>query len=210
MKNNLLIIIFGLLFCFPNVNGQNENLEPVGSVFDEFSYQYYTMVRKVLMNGMSNYPEVRFLIIPSFSVEEVVAIERENDKYFIVHHKMEKSIWYTEENQEEIKVIKKKIEIFKSDAKFYKELFQKAINNRKYPENEIWGNDGTNYYFTANDGRLKTGTVWSPKSGSKMDRLKKIGYSLISLATTTKNGQVAKLKKELTEKIEKLSTELSN
>ena len=210
MKNRLLVIIFGLLFCIPTIKAQNDSLEPVESIFDQFDFrfEYYSLVRKVLMNGMSDYPEVRFLIIPSFSVEEVVAIEKQESKYFIVHHKMKESIWYTEKNKEKIKVKKKRVEISKSDAELYRELFSKAINNRRYPEKELWVTDGVNYYFTVNDKRLKTGTVWSPTSGSKMDRLNKIGYSLISLANKTENGQVAKLKTELTEQIEKLTTEL--
>lgn len=212
MKNRLLIIIFGILFCIPKTSAQSNNLEPVESIFDEFNYQfeYYSLVRKVLMNGMSNYPEVRFLIIPSFSVEEVVSIEKSNEGYFIVHHKMKESIWYTETNKEKIEVEKKRVGILKSDVELYRELFLAAINKRKYPKKEFWGTDGINYYFTVNDKRLKTGTVWSPKSGSKMDRLNEIGNSLISLANKTENGQVATLKTELTEQIKKLTTELNN
>ncbi|WGF93989.1 hypothetical protein [Aequorivita marisscotiae] len=210
MKNRLLIILFGLLFCIPNVNAQNDNLEPVESIFDDYDFQfeYYSLIRKVLMNGMSDYPEVRFLIIPSFSVEEVVAIEKENEKYFIVHHKMSKSIWYTDKNKEKIKVKKKKVEISESDMKLYKELFKKAITHRKYPDKEIMGLDGVNYYFSVADRPLKTGTVWSPKSGSKMDRLKEVGYSLISLANDTKEDEKVELKTELIERIKKLTTEI--
>lgn len=210
MKNKLLIILFGLLFCIPNLNAQNDNLEPVESIFDDYDFQfeYYSLVRKVLMNGMSDYPEVRFLIIPSFSVEEVVAIEKEKQKYFIVHHKMTKSIWYTEKNKENIKVNKKKVEISESDMKLYKELFKKAIAHRKYPDKELMGPDGVNYYFSVADRPLKTGTVWSPKSGSKMDRLKKIGYSLISLANDTNEGETVELKTELIERIKKLTTDI--
>ncbi|NDV17749.1 hypothetical protein GO009_17175 [Muricauda sp. TY007] len=109
MRNRLLIIIFGLIFCIPAINAQNDNLEPVESIFDEFDFrfEYYSIVRKVLMNGMSDYPEVRFLIIPSFSVEEVVAIEEKDSAYYIVHHKMKESIWYTEKDKEKIEVEKK-------------------------------------------------------------------------------------------------------
>ncbi|WP_276167142.1 hypothetical protein [Zobellia alginiliquefaciens] len=74
MKNRLLILIFGLLSSVPNIYSQNDNLEPVGSIFDEFSFrlEYYSQITKVLMNGMSDYPEVQFLILPSPSGEEAV------------------------------------------------------------------------------------------------------------------------------------------
>ena len=210
MKNRLLILLFGILFIIPNVNAQNDNLEPVESIFDEydFRFEYYSLVRKVLMKGMSDYPQVRFLIIPSFSVEEVVAIEKIDSNYFIVHHKMKESIWYTEKNKEKIGVDKKVVKISKSDMELYRELFAVAVNNQKYLDEEMWGVDGTNYYFSVADRALKTGTVYSPEKKSKMDRLIKIGYSLISLTESTENGKTVQLKTELINKIKKLTAEL--
>ena len=210
MKNRLIKIIFGLLFFAPTIKAQNNNLEPVESIFDEFDFrfEYYSLVRKVLMNGMSEFPEVRFLIIPSFTVEEVVAIEKKDSIYFIVHHKMKESIWHTDKDKEKIEVEKKSVEISKSDVELYRKLFSNAINKRKYPDEELWGADGVNYYFTVSDRRLKTGTVWSPKKGSKMSRLNEIGYSLISLVKNTKSGQIAELTPELIERIKKLTSEL--
>ena len=72
----------------------------------------------------------------------------------------------------------------------------------------MWGVDGTNYYFSVADRALKTGTVWSPEKKSKMDRLVRIGYSLISLTESTENGKTAQLKTELINKIKKLTDEL--
>lgn len=112
MTKHLLILILGILFSIPAVNAQNNNLEPVEGIFDEFDFrfEYYSLVRKVLMNGMSDYPQVRFLIIPSFSVEEVVSIEKRDNKYIILHHKMRESIWYAELDKEKIGVEKKMVE----------------------------------------------------------------------------------------------------
>jgi hypothetical protein len=210
MKNRILILIFGILFIIPTVNAQNENLEPVESIFDEydFRFEYYSLVRKILMNGMSDTPELRFLIIPSFSVEEVVAIEERKGKYYIVHHKMKKSIWYTEKNKEKIGVEKKEIEISKTDKDLYYELFKTAVNNRKYPEKERLGFDGTNYYFSVSDKGLKTGTTWSPSKKSKIRRLTEIGQSLIKIAQSTKENEVAKLEPELIERIKNLTIQL--
>ncbi|NDV17748.1 hypothetical protein GO009_17170 [Muricauda sp. TY007] len=103
---------------------------------------------------------------------------------------------------------KKSVEISKSDMELYRQLFSIAINNRKYPEKEMMGFDGINYYFTVADKGLKTGTVWTPKKDSKMDRLKSIGYSLISLANETEIGNLAEPKAELIERIKKLTEEL--
>lgn len=208
MKKLLLILLLGSLSYTQNMSAQNDHLEPVESIFDEFLPDYYMMVRKVLMKGMSQQPELRFLIIPSFAVEETVAIEKEKGQYFIVHHKMQKSIWYTKKDQDKIPVLTKKVVISRSDVMLYTALFKKAINNRKYPKKAPWGNDGINYYFTVKDIRLKTGTVWSPRDGSQMDRLKKIGYSLIHLANETQVGKIAKLNLKVTQEIKRLTAEM--
>jgi hypothetical protein len=209
MRTHLLLVLFAVLFIIPPANAQNDNLQPVESIFDEydFRFKYYALVRMILMNEMSEKPEIRFLIIPSFSVEEVVAIEQRNDKYYIVHHKMKKSIWHTEKNREEIGVEKKEVEISKSDMELYKELFKIAVRNRKYPDEEVFGFDGTNYYFSISDKQLKTGTTWSPSDQSKIGALTNIGKSLIELITSTKENSIVKLEPELIERIKKLTLE---
>ena len=213
MKNYIFLIIFGVLLGIPPIQAQNEHLEPVESIFDEydFRFEYYSLVREVLMNGMSDTPVVRFLIIPSFAVEEVVAIEKRNGRYYIVHHKMQNSIWYTEKNKKKIKVLKKAVEISKTDMQLYHELFKVAVDNREYPEKEILGLDGVNYYFSAkNDenNKLRTGTTWSPADKSKIGELTDIGKSLIKLAESTDEDKIAKLETNLTEQIKKLTIEL--
>lgn len=212
MKNFILLLILGILLGIPTLKAQNEHLEPVESIFDEydFMFEYYSLVREVLMNGMTDTPEVRFLIIPSFAVEEVVAIEDRNGKYFIVHHKMKNSIWYTEKNKRKIKVLKKAVEISKVDMQLYHKLFKVAVNNRKYQEKEILGVDGVNYYFSVkNDGsnKIRTGTTWSPSEKSKIGELTNIGKSLIKLAESTDQDKIVKLETKLTEQIKELTIE---
>ena len=55
---------------------------------------------------MSDRPELRFLIIPSFSVEEVVAIEKKDSSYFIVHHKMKKAFGIQKKTKSTLKLRK--------------------------------------------------------------------------------------------------------
>lgn len=204
------IITLCLIFSLNNdkLHAQNDHLEPVESIFDEYDYRfvYHSDIRKILMNGMSDIPEVRFLIIPSFATEEVVAIEKEDENYFIIHHRMTKSIWYTDENKEDIKVQKTKVQISKSDAQLYIDLFKVAMSKRKYPVEMNFGNDGNNYYFSVYDSPLKTGTVWSPRKGTKMKELVDIGNSLIKLALQTEKGKIAQLNDETKLKINQLKT----
>lgn len=210
MKNLLLIIFFGLLLNVQTIQSQNDHLEPAESIFDEGKVigDYYALVKKVLLNGMSDFPKIRFLIIPSFSTEEVLAIEEKNNEYFIVYHKAENSIWYTETDKEKINIIKKKVEISKTNAELILELFRVAVRKTKYPDESIFGADGVTYYFTAEDIGLKTGKTWSPKKGSKMNKLVKIGNSLIDLTKSSENGKAIKFQTELTDEIKTLMTEL--
>lgn len=207
MKNRLLII-FGFLFFISTTKVQSDNLEPIESVFDapNFQFEYYSLVRKVLMNGMSDRPIIRFLILPSSAVEEVVVIERKRNKYFIVHHKMTKNIWYTKYDKERIKVDVKSVEILENDVLVFKDLFYEAVKNKKYPDQKMITIDGAIYYFSVAGKSLKTGMVWSPEKGSKMGKLKEIGYSLINLVTKIEKGNIAKPKIELIKRIKKLTT----
>ena len=210
MKNLLLIIFFGLLFNVQNIQSQNDHLEPTHSILDEGKLlgDYYTLIKKILMNEMSDYPKIRFLIIPSFSTEEVLAIEEKNNKYFIVHHKAENSIWYTKSKKEDINILKKNIEISKEDMELILELFRSAVRNAKFPNENTIGFDGTTYYFTVEDFGLKTGKTWSPNTGSKMNKLVEIGNSLIELTKSSENKKSIELQTELIHKIKTLITEL--
>ncbi|AGC77796.1 hypothetical protein LX97_02024 [Nonlabens dokdonensis] len=203
-----IIVAFFILSASKKIYAQNDHLEPVKSIFDEYDFRfvYHSDIRKILMNGMSDAPEVRFLIIPSFATEEVVAIEKEDENYYIIHHRMTKSIWYTDENKEDIKVQKTKVRISKFDAQLYIDLFKAAMSKRKYPHKMNFGTDGNNYYFSVYDSPLKTGTTWSPRKGTKMKELVDIGNSLIKLALQSEKGKIAQLNDETKLKINQLKT----
>jgi len=93
------VIILILLYNVGNINAQNrdDHLEPVRGIFDVYDFQleYYPRVRKVLFSGLSNKPEIRFLVMPSFTPEYVLDIEfdRKNNKYYMVYHICEQMIW---------------------------------------------------------------------------------------------------------------------
>jgi len=197
------------------VNAQNrdDHLEPVGGIFDilGFQFEYYSKVRKVLLNGLSNSPEIRFQVLPSFSPENVLDIEfdRNNNKYYIVYHICEEMIWNNPE-WEKVTVRKFKIEVDKESVKLIKTLFSKAIAQVRYPptmeEGELitMGSDGENYYFTVKEYGygIKSGTVWSPYKGTKMEKLVDIGNKLINLAKYKK--ETVKFDEKLQQEIEEL------
>jgi hypothetical protein len=211
--NNIYRIIIALIFFsfLEPIKAQDkgDHLEPVGSIYDiyDFQFEYYSKVRKVLFNGLTDAPEIRFQVMPSFTPENVLDIEfdRGNSKYYIVYHICEKMIWYNEK-WDKIKVEKYKTEIDKESVELIKSLFDIAIAQTKFPEDETIGLDGANYYFSINKFGLKSGTVWSPSDGTKMRKLVDIGYGLIKLAKS--KNELAKIDKDLRQKIENLIEEL--
>ena len=190
-----------------------DNLEPVSGIFymHDYRFEYYTKVRKVLLNGLSEKPEIRFQGMPSFSPEYVLDIEfdKTNDQYFIIFHISKPKISNNDKKWDEFQVLKFKTKIDKASVILIKSLFSAALAQVKYPppvkEGEMifLGLDGETFYFFADD---KSGTVWSPPKGSKMSKLVAIGNKLIELAQSEK--EIVKfddeLKKEITELIDAL------
>jgi hypothetical protein len=124
--------------------------------------------------------------MPSFTPENVLDIQydRETDQYYLVYHIGEQMIWKVQD-WKSVEIIKYKKTIEKKSAELVKALFERAILQTRYADNEIPGTDGTNYYFSINDFGTKTGMVWSPFEGSLMGRLVEVGKELIKLAKSS-------------------------
>jgi len=211
--NNIYRIIITLIFLSfirpLQAQSKGDHLEPVGSIYDiyDFEFEYYSKVRKVLFNGLTDAPEIRFQVMPSFTPENVLDIEfdRDNSKYYIVYHICKKMIWYNEK-WDKVKVEKYKTEIDQESVELIKSLFDIAIAQTKFPEDETMGLDGEDYYFSINKFGLKSGTVWSPSDGTNMSKLVDIGYGLIKLAKSKE--ELVKIDNDLRKKIENLIGEL--
>ena len=219
MKRYRFIIILILLCNIGIIKAQNkgDHLEPICGIFNIYDYrfEYYSKVRKVLFSGLSDSPEIRFQIMPSFTPENVLDIEfdRDNDKYYIIYHICEQEIWGNKK-WEKVKVRRFKTEIDKESVKLIKSLFSKAIAQVRYPPAVEEGGmitvgfDGADYYFTVTEYGygIKSGFVWSPSNETKMGKLVAIGYKLIELAKSNKEAVKFddKLRKEIEELIEKL------
>jgi hypothetical protein len=164
----------------------DEHLEPVSVIFDIFDYQfeYYSKVRQVLFNGLTDYPEIRFLVMPSFTPENVLDIEfnRDNNKYYLKYHICDKNIWYNT-TFDKVNVNKFSTEIDKESVEKIKSLFSIAIAQVRFSPavdldedvEIIIRTDGIRYYFTNQHYGLKTGTTHSPDKGTKMKKLVDIG-----------------------------------
>lgn len=189
--------------------GRGDHLEPVEGFFDLYDSQfsYYSKVRKILFEGLTRSPEIRFQVFGPFGNEMVLDIEfhRDQNTYVIVFHKCEESIWLNK-NWETVSVKKYRSEIDKESVDIIKTLFEAAIMQTRYPDESWHGLDGVNYYFSVNSFGMKSGTIWSPDDGTKMQRLTTIGNLLIGLALSEESD--VRLNDELRKEIEALKSEL--
>ena len=187
-----------------------DHLIPSSSIFDVYNYQfeYYSKIRKILFNGLTDSPEIRFFTKPSFTPENVLDIYFDNKtkKYYLIFHICKKRIWYNKQ-WKKIKVKEYKSEIDKASVELIKSLFDIAISQTLFikPENEMLGTDGTDYYFSINNSGLKTGTIWSPPEDSKLGKLINISNQLIKLAKSRKS--VVTFDEELQNNIKELINE---
>lgn len=209
MKLKLALLLF-ILPLLSNAQTENDHLEPISSLWGVFDYQfdYYSKVRKVLYEGLTEKPEVRFLVMPSFTPENVLDIQKEEGgKYFLVYHIGEKTIW-NNEKWDSVRVKEYKVEIDRESVELVKSLFLKAIFQTRYKEKYDKGADGVNYHFFVWHYGLKSGKIWTPSETGKprMNKLVEIGNDLIELAKTGK--EKVSFDKALIEKIGKLMKEL--
>jgi len=215
--NRILTLIFILTTIFSGMKivAQSDHLEPANSVFTilDYQFEYYSQVRNILFKDLDDNPEFRFLVMPSFSPENVLNIGMNHDtkKHFISYHIVNENIWYSE-NKEKIKVIKRKKEISQESVELIKELYKIAISKAKYIEKEHIGvdgktcytikKDGETYYFSINDQGQKTGITWSPTEGTLMAELVLIGNELIKM--TEEKESLVSINQDLKIRIENL------
>ena len=207
--NEVLKLIFILIITFSGnqiiAQSDSDHLEPANSVFTilDYQFEYYSQVRNILFKDLDDNPEFRFLVMPSFSPENVlnIGLNHETKKYYISYHIGDKSIWYSE-NKEKIKVIKRKKEISKESVELIKELYKIAISKTKYVEKDYIGFDGVTYYFSINDHGQKTGITWSPTEGTIMAELVLIGNEFIKM--TEETDSIVSINQDLKIRIENL------
>ena len=56
------------------VDNRGDHLEPVVGIFniDDILFKYYSKVRKVLFDGLSDRPEIRYQVMPSFTLHGIL------------------------------------------------------------------------------------------------------------------------------------------
>lgn len=199
----LSILIFISTVCC----GQNDHLEPAKDIseYEGQLKEYYDGIFKLLYQDLSKKPIAKYTVLPSFSSEYVMSLEKEKaDSYKLIVRICSANYWYAE-NKKSVKIKVTVKPINKDLTQAIKKLFDKATGQIKRPPDKLAGLDGETYYFstTTDGGQLITGEKWSPEQGSKMEKLVQICEDLISFTYDKGKSSV-----ELIEDINKLIIEL--
>jgi len=198
------IKIVPFLFLLISLNGfaQNDHLEPVDGYFDMYNYryEYYGNIRSILFNGLSESPEVRYFVLPSFETEYVLQVERGRDtKNQVIVKRAKQSIWYTKDKST-IEVETWKNSLSQKDVDLIKQLYHNAIMKTQFVGHNTSGADGTRFYFSVNNLGLNTGQTWSPSGDTKMGKLTQISEKLMEeVKSTTFAGLSTSLRSQIKE-----------
>jgi hypothetical protein len=179
---------------------QQDHLEPEQGDFVAYKYSldYHAQIRSTLLDTLSDWPIIRMVVLPSFSPEYVISIDKIGNNFMVTKINLDSSIWYSE-NPEQIKrsIVTKLI----TDelANSFSSLYLLALSKTRYPSESLMGNDGTNYHFAAEANfATHTGTKWSPREGTRIAEMVKLTEKLMDeMSESELINAVDKLKKRM-------------
>ena len=175
---NRLIFVLPLLFISWLCQAQDDHLNPEQGYFSSYKYQddYYSRIRHIMYDSVSNQPAVRVVVVPSFVPEYMITIDREKTgtEFVLTYRTVSRSIWseqYKAKNYATIKVKERKQNLPQPLASLLISLAETAVNQTRYPEKRSLGSDGVNYHISTNNAGLRGGYTWSPRQSSLMSEL---------------------------------------
>lgn len=161
-----------LLFSF-RLTAQMDYLEPVRpiSAYKGELGDYYRNVFSLLNTGFRSRPYARFMVIPSFSPEYAMSVERKDGRCRLISNTLSRTYWQAEKGT--VTVDTKSVAIGPSLYRSLGEIFRLATEQIQDLDGSSAGLDGVAYYFFSTDakGNELRGRKWSPAKGTLMERL---------------------------------------
>lgn len=167
-------IIFSiLLFTFSfRLAAQIDYLEPVrpfAGYTGELG-EYYRNVFSLLNTGFQRQPYARFAVIPSFSPEYAMSVEKRNGRCCVVSNTLSRTYWQAKGT---VTVETKSVVIGQSLYQSLGKIFRMVTSQIQHLDGSTAGLDGVVYYFSSADAKGNTlmGRKWSPEKSTLMGRL---------------------------------------
>lgn len=168
-------IVFSILllaFSF-RLAAQIDYLEPVKpfSTYKGELGEYYRSVFSLLNTGLQKQPYACFSVIPSFSPEYAMSVEKKNGRYYLISNTLSRTYWQAEKGT--VKVDTKSVAISASLYQSLGAIFRLVTEQVQDLDGSTAGLDGVVYYFSSTDakGKERMGRKWSPAKGTLMERL---------------------------------------
>ena len=201
----------------------------------DHSIEYDLKLREYFLSELPERYELRYIVKPSFEYEYVFQINRieNSDNLKVILLIGGNSIWndvvsrkpyeenpYSEKGKvgfdkdnpppipkDKFKIKRYEASLSTQDFHVIKDLMDIVILQTKYtPPTGLIGTDGTTHFFSVSLDWYKSGQIWSPKEGSKMDRLIKI---FEEMCKRTKRKRTLKINGELENQIQELKVDIS-
>ncbi len=165
MKKLIFILVFFGQTLYSNA--QTDNLQPEKGIFSGYSFmdQYYIAVKKVLYDSLPVNPDLRVVVMPSFSPEYLISLDSKGSKTYLTYRIAKQQIWQIPKPNDKVEFKNYRIEFDPVISKKIQELFVLAISHAKF-DNLPDGLDGTTYIFTTykHGYGLIGGQAWSPRT----------------------------------------------
>lgn len=173
-----------LLFSFP-LFAQVDYLDPVRSV-DKYPGElgeYYRNVFSLLHTGFQKKPYACFTVIPSFSPEYAMSVEKRNGRTCLISNTLSRTYWQADKKM--VKVNNHSVIISPSLYQSLGLIFRLVASQIQDMDGTAVGLDGTAYYVSSTDaqGHVMMGRKWMPQKEMLMGRLVLLCESAYLLST---------------------------
>lgn len=160
---------------------QQDHLEPEqGDLVDyKFSLDYHTQIRSILLDSLGDKPIIRMIVLPSFSPEYVISLEKVENKYIVTRVTLDSSVWYSKDySRIKRRFATKTISSELSDS--LSALYLLALSKTRYPDRPLIFTDGISYHFAAKAHfGIHTATKHSPIKGTRIAQLVQLTEKLM-------------------------------
>lgn len=172
----------------------------------ESSRDYYASVFHLLQSNIEGETLVRYTVLPSFSSEYLLSLQKHDSTYSLVSHNLSESYWSAgyEGKTQDVKVIEERKLVDKDLAMALERLINTATKHIQKQE-DLLGFDGETYLFTS-FATKKDSVIGEASSPSKSSTLGKLVGTLEDLrAYVDGNGKTSS---ELIAQMQALTKEL--
>ncbi|HEX8377240.1 MAG TPA: hypothetical protein VF602_05435, partial [Pedobacter sp.] len=139
-----IFFLFIALTSFTTSYAQNDHLEPADkpSDYSGISKDYYSGIFKLLESDLNDCPIARYTVLPSFSPEYILSVEKhEGKKFKIVYQSSSENYWYSK-NRPGVRLNNASRPIDKAFVIKIKSLFEAVIRETKEIQSNPVRTDG--------------------------------------------------------------------